>query len=143
MSTKKTAARAATKRQAASSGVPSRPPMPLEPLGDRVILRRLGAGPDKMYKNTLHLPEKYVTDKPTLCLVEAVGPGRYVEETGQRTPMTVKVGQTVLIGKFSGSEIVTTDANEQDHVWLIVRQDEILCGVNTSGIRRAASAPNY
>lgn len=142
MSTKKKAARPAVKStQAATAPVASR--MPLEPLGDRVILRRLGEGPDKMYRGTLHLPEKYANDKPTLCRVEAVGPGRYVEETGQRTPMMVEVGQTVLIGKFSGSEIVTTDAQENDHSWLIVRQEEILCGVNTKGISRAASAPNY
>jgi chaperonin GroES len=59
-------------------------------------------------------------EKPQESEVFAVGPGK-LNEDGSRSPMDVKVGDRVLTGKYSGSEI---KIDETDYV--ILREDEIL-----------------
>jgi chaperonin GroES len=58
------------------------------------------------------------------AIVVAVGEGKY-DDTGKRIPMSVKEGQKVLIGKYSGTEV---KLELEDHV--IVREDEILAILN-------------
>jgi len=59
-------------------------------------------------------------EKPQQGKIVAVGPGK-VSEAGEKIPMEVKVGETVLYGKYSGTE-VTVD-NED---YLILRESDIL-----------------
>jgi len=59
-------------------------------------------------------------EKPQEAEVIAVGPGK-VNDEGKRTPLEVQVGDRILMGKYSGSEI---KLDEVDYV--IVREDEIL-----------------
>jgi chaperonin GroES len=59
-------------------------------------------------------------EKPQESEVFAVGPGK-LNEDGSRSPMDVKVGDRVLTGKYSGSEIKIDDTD-----YVIVREDEIL-----------------
>jgi chaperonin GroES len=59
-------------------------------------------------------------EKPQEAEVIAVGPGK-INDDGKRSPMDVKAGDRILIGKYSGSEI---KLDEEEYV--IVREDEIL-----------------
>jgi chaperonin GroES len=59
-------------------------------------------------------------EKPQEAEVVAVGPGKLNDE-GKRSPMDVKVGDRVLMGKYSGSEVKI-----DDHEYTILREDEIL-----------------
>jgi chaperonin GroES len=59
-------------------------------------------------------------EKPQESEVFAVGPGK-LNEDGSRSPMDVKVGDRVLTGKYSGSEIKIDDTD-----YVILREDEIL-----------------
>jgi chaperonin GroES len=62
-------------------------------------------------------------EKPQQGEVIAVGPGKFNDD-GKRTPVDVKQGDKILIGKYSGSEI---RIDEEDFV--ILREDEILAVV--------------
>ena len=59
-------------------------------------------------------------EKPMEGEVLAAGPGK-LDDKGNRTPMDVKVGDKVLYGKYSGTEIKL-----DDETYLIIHQDEIL-----------------
>ena len=63
-------------------------------------------------------------EKPQEAEVVAVGPGK-LGDNGDRTPMDVKAGDRVLIGKYSGSEIKLGDED-----LVILREDEILAVIN-------------
>jgi chaperonin GroES len=63
-------------------------------------------------------------EKPQEGLVEAVGNGKYNEQTGQRVAMDVAVGDRIIYAKYSGSEI---KIDEQDY--LILSERDILAVV--------------
>ena len=86
------------------------------PLADRVVVRALEDA--EQMRGGLYIPDT-AKEKPQQGEVVAVGPGRY--EKDQRVPMEVKVGNKVLYGKYSGTE-VTID-NEQ---YLILRESDVL-----------------
>ena len=86
------------------------------PLADRVVVRALEDA--EQMRGGLYIPDT-AKEKPQQGEVVAVGPGRY--EKDQRVPMEVKVGNKVLYGKYSGTE-VTID-NEQ---FLILRESDVL-----------------
>ena len=86
------------------------------PLSDRVVIRALEDA--EQMRGGLYIPDT-AKEKPQQGEVIAVGPGRY--EKDQRVPMEVKVGNKVLYGKYSGTE-VTID-NEQ---YLILRESDVL-----------------
>ena len=86
------------------------------PLADRVVVRALEDA--EQMRGGLYIPDT-AKEKPQQGEVIAVGPGRY--EKDQRVPMEVKVGNKVLYGKYSGTE-VTID-NEQ---YLILRESDVL-----------------
>ena len=77
--------------------------MKLKPLSDRVIVKMVEA-----------------EEKPQIAEVIAVGPGGNVD--GKEVVMTVKPGDQVIIGKYSGTEI-KCDGEE----YTVVRQGDILC----------------
>jgi chaperonin GroES len=87
------------------------------PLRDRVLVRRLEEDEQKV--GSIIIPDS-AKEKPQQAEVIAVGSGR-VLENGTREPLTVKAGDKVLVGKWSGAE-VKIDGVE----YLILKEDEIL-----------------
>jgi chaperonin GroES len=91
--------------------------MAIKPLSDRVLLKR--CEPAETVKGGIIIPDT-AKEKPMEAEVVAIGEGKFSDE-GKRVPMTVKVGNKVLIGKYTGTEVKIEGI---DHV--IVREDEIL-----------------
>jgi len=91
--------------------------MKLRPLQDRVMVRRLEEKETK--KGGIIIPDT-AKEKPQEGEVVAVGPGK-VGDDGKRQPMDVKVGDKILFGKYSGSEVKLGDDE-----YLIMRQEDIL-----------------
>ncbi len=98
----------------------------IKPLHDRVIIRRIEEG--EQIRGGIIIPDT-AKEKPQEGEVIAVGEGKYKED-GTRQALDVKVGDRVLFGKYSGSEIKID--NEE---LLMMREDEIL-GI----LERAATA---
>jgi chaperonin GroES len=73
----------------------------LRPLDDRVVVEPLEA--QEKTSGGILLPDT-AKQKPQQGKVIAVGPGR-MRDNGDRTPLAVKVGDTVLFGKYSGSDV--------------------------------------
>jgi chaperonin GroES len=91
--------------------------MKIRPLHDRILAKRL---PDEgKTVGGLFIPDN-AKEKPLEALVIAVGTGK-VLENGKTQAMSVKAGDKVLIGKYSGSEV---KLNGDDH--LILREDDVL-----------------
>ena len=84
----------------------------LKPLGTRVVVEPKEA--ETMTAGSLYIPDN-AKEKPQQGVVVAVGPGAKDE------PMEVKAGETVLYGKYAGTE-VTVDGKK----YLIVKQSDIL-----------------
>ena len=91
--------------------------MNIRPLHDRVLIKRLEEG-DTMQGGII-IPDS-AKEKPQQGEVKGVGDGKLLEN-GQRAAPDVKVGDRILFGKYSGSEI-KLDGDE----YLILREDEIL-----------------
>ncbi len=91
--------------------------MKVQPLHDRILLKRVDAKQEK--RGGIIIPDT-AKEKPMEGKVIAVGAGR-VEKDGKRIPLEVKVGDKVLVGKYSGTEIKIDDV---EHV--ILREDEVL-----------------
>jgi chaperonin GroES len=91
--------------------------MSIKPLHDRVVLKRVE--PAETVRGGIIIPDT-AKEKPMEAEVVAVGEGKF-DESGKRMPMSVKAGDRVLIGKYSGTEV---KLDTVDHV--IVREDEIL-----------------
>jgi chaperonin GroES len=100
------------------------------PLHDRVLVMRLE--PQQTAKSGIIIPDT-AKEKPQEGEVVAIGLGKI--EKGQRVPIDVKVGDKILFGKYTGSEIDVDDKG-----YLILREDEILAKFgqdqNTAGGRR-------
>ena len=90
--------------------------MNVKPLGDRVIVRPLEE--KEIKKGGIIIPDT-AKEKPQEGEIIAVGPGK-VAEDGSKVPMEVSVGDKVLFGKYSGTEI-KIDSQE----YLIMHQDDI------------------
>ena len=88
----------------------------IQPLSDRVVVRAQDA--EEMTSSGLFIPDT-AKEKPQRGTVVAVGPGRV--ENGTKIDMTVNAGDTVLYGKYAGTEI-TLDGVD----YLIVRESDIL-----------------
>ncbi|MEI6812569.1 MAG: co-chaperone GroES [bacterium] len=90
------------------------------PLADRVVVRPLEE--TEQMRGGLYIPDT-AKEKPQQGEVVATGPGR--TEDGKRVPLEVKVGDKILYGKYSGTE-VTIDAEQV----LILRESDILAVIN-------------
>ncbi len=88
----------------------------IKPLGDRVVVKPEAA--EEKTSSGLYIPDT-AKEKPQRGTVVAVGPGRV--ENGTKIDMSVSEGDTVLYGKYAGTEI--TIENED---YLIVRESDIL-----------------
>jgi chaperonin GroES len=73
----------------------------LNPLNDRVVVRQLEA--EEVTKSGIVLPDA-AKEKPTRGEVIATGPGK-ADDNGKRTAVSVKQGETVVYGKYSGTEV--------------------------------------
>jgi len=76
--------------------------MDLKPLGDRVVVKVLES--EERTKAGIVIPDT-AKEKPQKGKVISVGPGRVNEETGQRIPIDVKAGDTIIFAKYGGTEI--------------------------------------
>ncbi len=93
----------------------------LRPLADRVVVKPLER--EEVTKSGIVLPDT-AKEKPQEGLVEAVGNGRFNEQTGSRGELDVKVGDRVIYAKYAGSE-VKVDETE----YLILSEKDILAVV--------------
>ncbi len=92
--------------------------MSIQPLGDRVVIKALEA--ENKTKGGIVLPDT-AKEKPQEGKVVAVGKGK-VNDAGQVQALEVKVGDKVLYGKYSGTEITTKEGEEL----LIMKEEDIL-----------------
>ena len=90
--------------------------MNIRPLHDRVIIRRMEE--EKTSPGCIVIPDS-ATEKPIKGEVVAIGKGKILEN-GDVRPLDVKVGDTILFGKYSGTE-VSVDGEEL----LVMREDDI------------------
>jgi chaperonin GroES len=92
--------------------------MNIRPLYDRLVVKRLEDDTEKTASG-LFIPDS-AKEKPQQGEVVAAGQGKRSDE-GKLMPLDVKVGDRILFGKYSGSDI-KMDGNE----YLIMREDEVL-----------------
>ena len=97
--------------------------MNVRPLHDRIIVRRLEEGEQKV--GGIIIPDT-AKEKPQQGKVIAVGAGK-AKDDGKRIALDVKAGDTILFGKYSGQEI-KLDGEE----FLIMREDEVLAVIEGS-----------
>jgi chaperonin GroES len=91
--------------------------MKIRPLQDRIVVKRIES--ESTTKGGIIIPDS-AKEKPVQAKVVAVGNGKSLKD-GKVRPVDVKVGDTVLFGKYSGSEI---KLDGEEHV--ILREDDIL-----------------
>ena len=89
----------------------------IKPIGDRVVIEAAAA--EEKTASGLYIPDT-AKEKPQRGTVVAVGAGKYADTTGTLIPMSFKVGDEVLYGKYAGTEI-THDGKE----YLIMRESDI------------------
>jgi chaperonin GroES len=104
--------------------------MKFRPLHDRVVIRRIEA--DEKTKGGIIIPDT-AKEKPQEGEVIAVGPGGR-DESGKLIPIDIKVGDRVLFGKWSGTE-VRLDGEE-----LLIMKESDIMGVLTEELARKKAA---
>jgi len=87
------------------------------PLYDRIVVKR--KDPKESMRGGIIIPDT-AKEKPQEAQVIAVGDGKFNDD-GKRIKLDVKKGDTVLIGKYSG-----TDIKIEDEEYTILREDEVL-----------------
>ena len=92
----------------------------VNPLADRVVIKALEES--EQMRGGLYIPDT-AKEKPQQGEIIAAGPGKY--EDGKLVPMGVKVGDKVLYGKYSGTEV--TIEGEQ---LLILRESDVLAVIS-------------
>ena len=97
----------------------------LRPLADRVVVKPVER--DEKTKSGIVLPDT-AKEKPQEGIIEAVGNGRYNEQTGVRIALDVKVGDRVMYAKYAGSEVKIDDTE-----YLILGEKDILAVVEKNG----------
>lgn len=90
--------------------------MNIKPLADRVVVEPKSESEEKI--GSLYVPDT-AKEKPQEGTVVAIGSGRY--EDGKLVPLEVKVGDKVLYGKYSGTEV-----KQGGKDYLIIRESDIL-----------------
>jgi chaperonin GroES len=90
------------------------------PLADRVVIKPIEEA--ETMRGGLYIPDT-AKEKPQQGEIISVGPGRY--EDGKLVPMSVKAGDKVLYGKYSGTEVTIDGEN-----YLILRESDVLAVVN-------------
>ncbi len=96
--------------------------MKLRPLHDRVVIKRMEE--ERTSPGGIVIPDS-ATEKPIKGEVVAVGNGK-VNDAGEVRPLDLKVGDTVLFGKYSGTEVKV----EGDDL-LVMREDDIMAVIES------------
>lgn len=91
--------------------------MKFRPLHDRILIERIES--EEVTSGGIILPDT-AKEKPQQGKVIAVGPGKKAED-GKLIPMDVKTGDTILFGKYAGSDI-----KMEGKEYLIMREDDVL-----------------
>ncbi len=91
--------------------------MAIKPLGDRILVKPVEVEEEKI--GGIIIPDT-AKEKPQEGEIVAVGPGKMLE-SGERQAMSVKVGDKILYGKYSSTEI-----KYGGEEYLIMREDDIL-----------------
>jgi len=91
--------------------------MKVKPLADRILVKRLDNAEE--VRGGIIIPDS-AKEKPLEAEVIAVGPGKK-SDTGDIIAMSIKVGDKILLGKYSGTEV---KLNDVEHI--IMREDEVL-----------------
>ena len=89
----------------------------VQPIYDRILLKRID--PADRARGGIIIPDT-AKEKPMEAEVVAVGNGK-INDDGQPIPLTVAIGDKVLVGKYAGTEIRIADEE-----YLVVREDEVL-----------------
>ena len=89
----------------------------IQPVGDHILIQFVEE--EEQIHGGVIIPDS-AKEKPMTAEVIAVGSGRTLKD-GKKVALEVKIGDTVLVGKYSGSE-VKLDGNE----YLILKEDEVL-----------------
>jgi len=89
----------------------------LQPLDDRIVIKRLEA--EEKTAGGILLPDS-AKEKPQKGEIIATGPGKLLD-SGKRAQLEVKVGDTVLFGKYSGTEVKVSGEE-----YLIMRESDLL-----------------
>ena len=92
--------------------------MKIKPIKDNIVVKRIEESDEKNVGSII-IPDT-AKEKPMTAEVIAIGTGRTLKD-GKKVALDVKVGERVLIGKYSGSE-VKLDGTE----YLILKEDEVL-----------------
>jgi chaperonin GroES len=100
--------------------------MDIRPLHDRIIVRRLEEGEQKI--GGIIIPDT-AKEKPQQGKVIAAGNGK-MNDDGKRVPLDVKAGDVILFGKYTSQE-VKLDGEE----YLILREDEVLAVMDGAGMK--------
>ncbi len=103
-----------------STATKAKPKIKIHPLEDRVVI--LPADEAEAMRGGLYIPDT-AKEKPTQGEVIAVGPGR-INDKGERIPMDLKAGDTVVYGKYSGTPYTVGD----DEV-IIIKASDILARI--------------
>ena len=101
--------------------------MTVRPLHDRIIVQRIDEGEQTV--GGIIIPDS-AKEKPQRGNVIAVGTGKSNAD-GQRIPLDVKAGDSILFGKYSGQEI-KLDGDE----YLIMREDDVLAVVEEGDVKK-------
>ena len=91
--------------------------MKIKPLHDRILVKRIEV--EEQVRGGIVIPDT-AKEKPQEGEVVAVGDGK-VLDSGQKIAMSVKEGDRILFGKYSGTEVKLDDED-----YLIMREDEVL-----------------
>ena len=101
--------------------------MDIRPLHDRLIVRRLEEGEQKI--GGIIIPDT-AKEKPQQGKVIAAGNGK-VNDDGKRVPLDVKAGDLILFGKYTSQEV---KLNGEEY--LIMREDEVLAVIDGGGTKK-------
>ena len=91
--------------------------MNIRPLHDRVVVERLDE--ERMSAGGIVIPDT-ATEKPIQGKVVAIGPGKVLDD-GKVIPLGVQAGETVLFGKYSGTEVKIAGKE-----LVVMREDDIM-----------------
>lgn len=91
--------------------------MSIKPLADRIMIKALEE--EEVKKGGIIIPDT-AKEKPQKGEIIAVGPGR-LTDAGERVSLEVSVGDKVLYGKYSGTEV-----SVEDEKYIILRESDVL-----------------
>ena len=105
--------------------------MKVRPLHDRILVQRLVEGEQQI--GGIIIPDS-AKEKPQRGTVVAVGAGR-ISDDGLRLPIELKPGDTILFGKYSGSEIKLEGAE-----YLIMKESDVLAALDAADVAALPAA---